>query len=101
MERGSPIIASNTSSLPEVVGDAGIVLSPHDPAAWAESMRNLIDYPEMCALHRTRGFAQAQRFSWKQNASTVIATWQRLLSEERADLRRANEICSIPLTPPN
>ena len=101
MERGSPIIASNAASLPEVVGDAGILLSPHEPAAWAESMRHLIDYPEICAAHRARGFAQAQRFSWRQNASMVIATWQRLLSEERGDRRRAHEISSIPLTPPN
>jgi len=101
MERGSPVIVSSAASLPEVVGDAGIVLSPHDPVAWSESMRHLIEYPELCAVYRTRGFAQSQRFSWRENAATVTATWQRLLSEERLDPLRVKEARTVPITRTN
>lgn len=82
MEQGSPVIASSAASLPEVVGDAGIVLSPHDPRAWAIAMSELIDSPERCSLFRQRGYTQAKRFSWRANAQTVGDVWTRLLAAE-------------------
>jgi glycosyltransferase involved in cell wall biosynthesis len=64
MACGVPVVCSNASSLPEVVGDAGIQLPPADPRAWAEALdRILLDRVLHSAL-RARGLARARLFTW-------------------------------------
>ncbi|MCS6889901.1 MAG: glycosyltransferase family 4 protein, partial [Chloroflexus sp.] len=76
MACGTPVITSNTSSLPEVVGDAGLMVSPSDTAALAEAIRRLLTDAELRAELRQRGLARARRFSWAETAAKTLAAYQ-------------------------
>ncbi len=65
---GVPVIASNASSLPEVVADAGLLVAPNDPASLAEAMERVLADPELAADLRTRGPRQAALFTWQRAA---------------------------------
>jgi glycosyltransferase involved in cell wall biosynthesis len=81
MACGTPVIASNRSSLPEVVGDAGILVDPDDPDALADALiRPLRDD----ALRRdlaARGLARSRRFSWDASARQTVQTFKQALTE--------------------
>lgn len=66
---GAPVIVSNTSSLPELVGDAGLLVDPLDVCAIADAMQRIT--PD-----RERGFAQARRFTWDAAAQAVLAGFE-------------------------
>jgi glycosyltransferase involved in cell wall biosynthesis len=70
---GVPVLASNTGSLPEVVGEAGVLLDPHDAHAWVDALeRVLVDETEAQRL-RKAGPKQASNFSWERAARQ---TWE-------------------------
>jgi glycosyltransferase involved in cell wall biosynthesis len=78
MHCGAPVLASNTSSFPEVVGDAGILIPPGDVDLWAESMRDLLrDRPRLDAL-REKGFARAADFSWTRTAQETYDLYREI-----------------------
>jgi glycosyltransferase involved in cell wall biosynthesis len=64
MASGVPVVASDLGSLPEVVGDAGILVPPGDAAALAGALRALADDPALAARLATRGRERAARYSW-------------------------------------
>lgn len=68
MACGTPVIASGTSSLPEVVGDAGLTINPLDVAELARAIRRLIDDDALRARLRVMGLARAATFSWTATA---------------------------------
>ncbi|MCS6882336.1 MAG: glycosyltransferase family 1 protein [Oscillochloridaceae bacterium] len=76
MACGAPVVASNTSSLPEVVGDAGLTVSPYDPAALAAAIRRLLDDADLRQELRERGFRQARAFSWRVTAERTLAAYE-------------------------
>jgi glycosyltransferase involved in cell wall biosynthesis len=63
MALGTPLIASNTGSLPEVVGDAALTVDPYDVAAIAEALRRLDTEPNLRAELARAGPVQASNFS--------------------------------------
>ena len=69
---GTPVIASNTTSLPEVVGDAGILLDPHDVAGFAAAMRRVAEDEALAADLGAKALAQAERFDWEQTARALL-----------------------------
>ncbi len=71
MACGVPVVSSNTSSLPEVAGDAALYFDPRDVDAMAEVMRRALVDESLRADLRVRGFAQAKRFSWEKAASEL------------------------------
>ncbi|HUP27426.1 MAG TPA: glycosyltransferase family 1 protein, partial [Chloroflexia bacterium] len=73
MSCGTPVLASNTSSLPEVVGDAGILLDPRDAEAWAETLRGVIANPELRAEMSRKGLQRAAQFTWERCARETLA----------------------------
>lgn len=75
----APTIAAAASSLPEVVGDAGLLLPPDEPDAWATSIAALWDDTQQRAELTRRGPAQAARFSWEQTARATLAVYRRVL----------------------
>ena len=79
MASGTPVITSNRSSLPEVVGDAGITVEPRDEAALADAMDRVLQSPERRDAMRSRGLVQAQRFSWRSAAETCLNAYQSVL----------------------
>ena len=71
---GTPTVVSDTSSLPEVVGDAALLVPPTDVAALAATLRRLLDDETLRARLRAAGPAQAARFSWDTGARQLRDT---------------------------
>ena len=74
---GTPVIASNTTALPEVVGDAGILLDPRDAAGFAVAMRRVAEDPALAAGLSAKALAQAARFTWEHTTRQLIAACER------------------------
>lgn len=74
---GTPVIVSNRSSLPEVVGEGGILVEPTDVEALAEAMEVLLVDDALRAELRQRALAQAAKFSWKQTAQETLAVYRK------------------------
>lgn len=72
MACGVPVIASETSSLPEVVGDAGVLVDPGDPDMLTTVMHEFLTHPEMRQEYRRRGLERAKLFSWHKTAARVL-----------------------------
>ncbi|MCC6458487.1 MAG: glycosyltransferase family 4 protein [Caldilineaceae bacterium] len=68
MACGAPVVASSASSLPELAGDAALLIHPDDGAALAAAIRQILDQPEFASTLRARGLAQARRFTWEAAA---------------------------------
>lgn len=79
MACGAPVIASNSSSLPEVVGEGGILVEPTDVEALAEAMEALLADDALRADLRQRALAQAARFSWRQTALETLAVYRKVI----------------------
>ena len=80
MACGTPVACSNTSSLPEVAGDAALLFDPHTPEAMATAIHQALRDEELREELRRRGLAQAQRFSWEQTARMTYAVYKEVLS---------------------
>ena len=68
MSSGTPVVASNTSSLPEVVGEAGLLADPRDPADFARAIVRAVGDRDLHARLRALGLARAAEFSWDETA---------------------------------
>jgi len=75
MACGAPVIAGNRSSLPEVVGEAGIMVDPYDPDAFARAMADVLSSESLRAEMSARGLEQAKKFSWDGTAREVTAIY--------------------------
>lgn len=73
MSCGLPVVCANTSSLPEVAGDAALLIDPLDTTALAAAMARLLTDESLRATLVARGYAQVQRFSWQRAAQEVMA----------------------------
>jgi glycosyltransferase involved in cell wall biosynthesis len=71
MSFGTPVVTSNVSSLPEVVGDAAVLVDPYDSSSIAEGMRRALMDEELRGWLRERGIARAQEFSWERSAVRI------------------------------
>ncbi len=76
MACGIPVVVSNTTSIPEVVGDAGITVEPTDVSAVAEAIREVLVNPSLSITLREQGLKQAARFSWKNTAEEVLKIYR-------------------------
>lgn len=63
---GAPVVASAATSIPEVVGDAGLLCDPREPSEIASALRRVLDDATLAAELRARAVAQAARFSWER-----------------------------------
>ena len=71
MASGTPVVTSNVSSLPEVAGDAAVLVDPYDPEAIADAIYNVLtDEALRCGL-RQKGIVRAREFSWEASVSRV------------------------------
>ena len=64
MASGVPVVASDTGALPEVVGDAGLLVAPGDPVALRLALRRVVDEPGLWARLRAAGLARVGSFTW-------------------------------------
>lgn len=81
MQCGVPVITSNTSSLPEVVGDAGIMIDPNDDDALCQAMLRIYSSAEIRQNMTANSLAQAEKFSWKKCAEQTIGVYKTALAE--------------------
>jgi alpha-1,3-rhamnosyl/mannosyltransferase len=75
MACGTPVIVANRSSLPEVVGDAGLLVEP-DPAGLADGIRRLLADGVLRRELRERGIRRAGEFSWRRTAAETLRVYQ-------------------------
>jgi glycosyltransferase involved in cell wall biosynthesis len=71
MASGTPVVTSNVSSLPEVAGDAAVLVDPYDPDAIASGIYRVLTDDQLRRDLRVRGAARAQQFSWEQSVRRV------------------------------
>jgi glycosyltransferase involved in cell wall biosynthesis len=76
MQCGVPVITSNTSSLPEVVGDAGIMLDPKDEDSLCHSLLNLYNDENLRASMAEQSLKQAKKFSWEKCTQETINAYK-------------------------
>lgn len=75
MACGTPVVASSVSSLPEVVGDAAMIVNPENVFDIARGIREVLLDPALRERLRVRGLAQARTFSWERTARQVLETY--------------------------
>jgi glycosyltransferase involved in cell wall biosynthesis len=78
MACGVPVVCSNASSLPEVAGDAALLVDPLDVDALAEAMTRVLEDADLRQEMIARGLAQAARFSWQQAARQLLTAFESL-----------------------
>lgn len=82
MAKGVPVVASNCSSIPEVVGDAGILVNPTDADAVAEATLDILNDQKLQHDLATTARQRAELFSWASTARKTIQVFERVLERE-------------------
>ena len=80
MASGTPVITSNVSSLPEVVGDAALLIDPYEPEAIADAIRRVLTDAALREELRVKGLERVRAFSWERSISRVHAIYQEVLA---------------------
>jgi glycosyltransferase involved in cell wall biosynthesis len=77
MACGTPVVVSNRSALPEVVGEAGILVDPLDTEAWTKAFSRLLQDPGLASDLARRGIARAALFTWERSAEAAAEVFKR------------------------
>lgn len=112
MASGAPVVTSNTSSIPEVVGDAALLVSPNDIGQISRTLAAVITNPDLQENLRKRGQEQFRKFNWYRVARNILGvyyevysglsdgkssghlsleTWKRLVAEEKLFLEQGRQ----------
>ena len=78
MACGTPVITSNTTSLPEVVGDAGIMVNPTDSDSIADKIHEILTNSDLMESLVKKGLKRAEMFSWDQSAQKTLDVYRNL-----------------------
>ena len=78
MAAGAPVITSNVSSLPEVVGDAALLIDPLDAGAIANAMERILSDPDLSAELTRRGRERVLAFSWERSVARIRQVYSEL-----------------------
>lgn len=79
MAYGAPLVASAATALPEVIGDAGVLVAPEDVHGWATAIISLLDDEAERSRLGALGLARARRYTWAANASALVDVYRRAL----------------------
>ncbi|MBC7930061.1 MAG: glycosyltransferase, partial [Rubrivivax sp.] len=77
MRCGTPVVTADLTSLPEVVGDAGLTFDPFDTGALTSALARLVENERLRETLRARGLARAARFTWRDTARRTLEVYQR------------------------
>ena len=80
MACGLPVVCSNAASLPEVVGDAGLLLPPRDVSEWVRAIDRLLDDAQLRAELSAKGVARARRFSWDAATDRTFEVYRSVMA---------------------
>jgi len=87
MACGTPVVTSNSSSLPEIVGDAAVLVDPYDVTAISAAVAGVLSEPSThWATLRQRGLERASEFSWSQTANQVLDIYRHILHQPHSSL---------------
>ena len=78
MACGTPVITSNTSSLPEVVGDTALLVDPYDTHAISQAITQVLGNDQLGEELRQKGYQRAQQYTWEKSACKMLSVYQRL-----------------------
>jgi glycosyltransferase involved in cell wall biosynthesis len=76
MASGTPVVTSNVSSLPEVAGDAAVLVDPYDVGSIVDGMRRVLSDPALAAEMRRKGLIRARDFSWERSVIRTHEIYQ-------------------------
>ncbi|MCL5027325.1 MAG: glycosyltransferase family 4 protein [Chloroflexi bacterium] len=82
MACGTPVVASNASSLPEVAGDGAILVDPYDVEAIAAGMQRVLGDPALAQELQAKALVRARSFTWERTARETLAVYERVLGQE-------------------
>jgi glycosyltransferase involved in cell wall biosynthesis len=78
MASGTPVVTSNVSSLPEVVGDAAVLVDPHDVDSIVAGLRSVLTDPVRAEEMRRKGLERAREFSWERSVAKTLEVYKRI-----------------------
>ena len=81
MACGTPVITSNVSAMPEIVGEAGILLPPNDEAAFTQTIMNLLDGTSKRVELSKRGIQRSAQYTWKRTATDTLEVYKLLFEK--------------------
>ena len=79
MACGTPVVSSNTTSLPEVLGNAAMYFNPHNPKEMAEKMKLVLTDEKLYNEMREKGFKQIRKYSWEKMGEETIGIYKKIL----------------------
>jgi glycosyltransferase involved in cell wall biosynthesis len=82
MQCGCPVITSRISSMPEVVGEAGLLIDPHRVEDLQGAMLRLVQEPGLREKLQRAGFEQAKKFSWETSAKITLEVFEKVMSKK-------------------
>ena len=80
MAHGTPVVTSNTSSMPEVGGEAALYVNPHDPSDIAEKIRKVVEDDALRGRLIARGLERASEFTWRRTAEATLKVYDDALA---------------------
>jgi glycosyltransferase involved in cell wall biosynthesis len=78
LSRGTPVVASRAASVPEVVGDAGVLVDPSDPAAWRDAIARVFADDDHRRALQAAGPARAAAFTWARTARATLDVYRQV-----------------------
>jgi len=81
MACGTPVITSTAGALPEVAGDAAILVNPYNVKAIAESIARVLESPQLARKLITLGFKRIQKFKARDSATSIIRCYQKAVAK--------------------
>jgi glycosyltransferase involved in cell wall biosynthesis len=78
MASGAPVIASSAASIPEVMGDAGVLLDPTNAAAWTDAIARVLNDEALRSRLRTAGLKRVSQFTWRRTAELTLDVYHRV-----------------------
>ncbi|MBV9711145.1 MAG: glycosyltransferase family 4 protein [Ktedonobacteraceae bacterium] len=88
MSCGAPVVCSNRTSLPEVVGDAAIMVDPTDTQKLVEAMRRVLSDETLQTDLRARSLQRATLFNWQKTARETLTVYEEALARQKSSARR-------------
>jgi glycosyltransferase involved in cell wall biosynthesis len=76
MASGTPVVTSDVSSLPEITGDAALLIDPNDERALANALIEIMNNDLLRAKLREKGIAQAKKFTWRDAAEKTLSLYK-------------------------
>ena len=96
MAHGTPVLTSNTSSLPEVVGNAAVLVNPENVFEIMRALHRVLLDQTLRDRLKQRGYDQAKKFSWDASAREILNVYENVTGLQGERMRSRNDEESLP-----